>query len=88
MFRFRPHRDKWSKDEFEYVMAIDVARVEGKDNTIIDVFKLRIGTWITRRQILFILDHLMVKHLVNRQKNVREILRKYQGVIRIMQDTM
>lgn len=74
-------------DEFEYLMSIDVAREEGQDNTVIDVFKLH---WYN--------DHieadLVYTYSMNGQKfeyqakKVREILKKFPNVKRIYQDTM
>jgi len=74
-------------DNFDYVMSIDVARVEGSDNTIIDVFKLH---WFP--------DHCEADLVLTKSLNgatfseqaatVREMLRKFPNVIRIYQDTM
>lgn len=72
---------------FEYVLSIDVARVEGQDNTIINVFKLH---WFA--------DHCEADLIYTRSLNgktfseqaavVREILRRFENVIRIYQDTV
>ncbi len=81
------HIETSGYDEFEYVMAIDVARVEGKDNTIIDVFKLHWYMDHCEADLVYTRS-LNGKTFSEQAENVREILRKYQGVIRIMQDTM
>lgn len=71
----------------EYIMAIDVARMEGKDNTIIMVFKMR------ERSDHIDLDLVYIRGLngcafEEQAENVREILRKFPNVICIFQDTM
>ena len=81
------HIETSGYDEFEYVMSIDVARVEGKDNTIIDVFKLHWYMDHCEADLVYTRS-LNGKTFSEQAENVREILRKYQGVIRIMQDTM
>lgn len=75
------------KEDCEYIMSIDVARKEGQDNTVINVFKVY---WCS--------DHveldLVYIHALNgckfeeQAKNVRMILKKFPNVIKIFQDTV
>lgn len=75
-------------DEFEYVMSIDVARVEGHDNTVINVYKLR---WYNDGHVEADLVYI---HSMNGAKfedqaaKVRQVLKKFPNIIRIFQDTM
>lgn len=81
------HLEMQGINDFEYVMSIDVARTEGQDNTVIDVFKLH---WFA--------DHVECDLVYTRALNgekfeeqakiVRDILKKYPQVIQIFQDTM
>ena len=72
---------------FEYVMSIDVARVEGHDNTIIDVFKLHWYTDHCEADMVYT-DSMNGVSFENQAIKVREVLRKFPGIIKIYQDTM
>lgn len=72
---------------FEYVMSIDVARVEGQDNTIIDVFKLHWFTDHCEADLVYTRS-LNGKTFSEQAESVREVIRKFQGIIRIFQDTV
>lgn len=71
--------------DFEYIMAVDVARSEGKDNTICDVFKLH---WYQ--------DHVECDLVYTKSMNgvpfstqckeVRNVLKKFPNIIRIYMD--
>lgn len=72
--------------DFEYIMSVDVARSEGKDNTICDVFKLH---WY---QDHVECDLIYTKSMngvtfANQAKTIRNILKKFPNVIRIYLDT-
>lgn len=72
---------------YEYIMALDVARVQGGDNTILDVFKLH---WAK--------DHVECDFVYTKSMNgatfedqckmVRQTLKKFPNTIRIFMDTM
>lgn len=72
---------------FEYVMSIDVARQQGQDNTVIDVFKLH---WFS--------DHIEADLVYTKSLNgesfetqakwVRRTLIRFPQIIRIFQDTI
>lgn len=77
---------KGNKD-CEYIMSIDVARKQGQDNTIIDVFKVY---WLKDH---IELDLVYMKSLngctfEEQAKTVREIMKKFPNIIKIFQDTM
>ena len=72
---------------FEYVMSIDVARMEGEDNTVIMVFKLRWSKDHVDADLVYI-RALNGMSFSEQAANVREVLRKFPKVIRIYQDTM
>ena len=72
---------------FEYVMSIDVARMEGEDNTVIMVFKLRWAKDHVDADLVYI-RALNGMTFTEQAANVREVLRKFPNIIRIFQDTM
>lgn len=72
---------------FEYIMSIDVARMEGEDNTVIMVFKLRWAKDHVDADLVYI-RALNGMSFSEQAANVREMLRKFPNVIRIFQDTM
>lgn len=72
---------------FEYIMSLDVARVQGGDNTIINVFKLH---WFADHVEC---DLVYTKSLngvtfENQCKEVRGLLKRFPNVIRIFMDVM
>lgn len=72
---------------FEYVMSIDVARVEGHDNTIIDVFKLHWFSDHVEADLVYVVS-MNGKTFSYQAKQVRDLLKKFPNVISIVQDTM
>ncbi|WP_336786943.1 terminase large subunit domain-containing protein [Paenibacillus sp. MMO-177] len=72
--------------KFEYIMSLDVARVEGGDNTILHVFKL-----LWRKSHLE--KHLIYTLSMNGEKfeaqasNIRQVLKRFPNTIRIYMDT-
>ncbi len=81
------HIETSGYDEFEYIMSVDVARVEGKDNTVIYVFKLHWFVDHCEADLVY-LRSLNGMPFSEQADNVREVLRKFPNVIRIFQDTM
>ncbi len=72
---------------FEYVMSVDVARVEGNDNTIIFVFKLRWFGDHCEADLVYMESMNGVK-FEDQAKRVRAVMRRFPNIIRIFQDTM
>lgn len=72
---------------FEYIMSIDVARVAGHDNTIIDVFKLHWFKDHVEVDLVYI-ESMNGKKFSEQAERVREVLLKFPGIIEIFQDTM
>lgn len=73
--------------EYNYVMSVDVARIEGRDNTVIDIFKKH---WYdTHCELDLVYTRSMNGKTFSEQaENVRELLRRFPTVMRIFQDTM
>lgn len=74
-------------EEFEYIMSIDVARVEGQDNTVIDVFKLHWYKDHVEADLVYITS-MNGEKFEEQAKRVRSVLKKFPNVKRIYQDTM
>ena len=74
-------------NDFEYVMSIDVARTEGQDNTIIDVFKLHWFADHVECDLVYT-KSLNGERFEEQAKIVRSMLKKFPQVIQIFQDTM
>lgn len=72
---------------FDYIMSIDVARSEGKDNTIIYVFKLHWFSQHVEADLVYIRS-LNGMEFGKQAENVREVLRRFPGVVKIYMDTM
>lgn len=72
---------------FEYAMSVDVARVEGNDNTIIFVFKLRWFGDHCEADLVYMESMNGVK-FEDQAKRVRAVMRRFPNIIRIFQDTM
>lgn len=81
------HMEMAGINDFEYVMSIDVARTEGQDNTVIDVFKLHWFNDHVECDLVYTKALNGVK-FEEQAKEVRGILKKYPQVIQIFQDTM
>lgn len=73
--------------KFEYIMAVDVARIKDQDNTIMMVFKLR---WYKNRveADLVYIRSLNGAKFEEQASNLRELLRKFPNTIRIYMDSM
>lgn len=74
-------------EEFQYIMSIDVARKEGQDNTIIDIFKVIWCKDHAEAELVYI-KSLNGCKFEDQAKEVRELLKKFPNVIKIFQDTM
>lgn len=72
--------------DFEYIMAIDVARMEGEDNTIMMVFKLRWSEDHVDADLVYI-RALNGEKFETQAQNVRELLKKFPNIIEIFMDT-
>lgn len=71
---------------YEYIMGLDVARVEGNDNTIIHVIKLVPRKGYTQKHLVYTASMNGEKFEVQAQK-VRELLKKFPNTIKIYMDT-
>lgn len=74
-------------NQFEYIMSIDVARMEGKDNTIIYVFKLHWFSDHAEADLVYI-KSMNGETFENQAIAVRNTLKRFPKVIQIYQDTM
>lgn len=72
--------------DFEYIMSLDVARSEGKDNTICDVFKLHWYEDHVECDLVYT-KSMNGETFANQCKEVRNILKRYPNIIRIFMDT-
>lgn len=74
-------------NSFEYIMSVDVARIAGQDNTVMDVFKLH---WFANHvEVDLVYTKSMNGESFEEQaKQVRKLLIKFPQIIRIFQDTM
>jgi hypothetical protein len=74
-------------NDFEYIMSVDVAREEGQDNTVIDVFKMH---WYDNHVELDLVytTSMNGKTFEEQARVYRKVLKKFPQVIRIFQDTM
>ena len=72
---------------YEYIMSLDVARVQGGDNTILNVYKLH---WCKDHvEVDFVYTRSMNgEKFENQAKVVRQTLKKFPNTIRIFMDTM
>lgn len=71
----------------EYVISIDVARISGEDNTVINVFKLQWKKGHVEASLVYI-RALNGCPFQEQAENVREILRRFPNTIRIFMDTV
>lgn len=72
---------------FEYIMSVDVARIDGEDNTVMMVFKLRWFKTHVETDLVYI-KALNGKSFGEQAAEYRELLRKFPKIVRIFQDTM
>lgn len=72
--------------EFEYIMSLDVARVEGGDNSVINVYKLHWFKDHVECDLVYTIG-LNGKTFAEQARVVRTLLKKYPRVIRIFMDT-
>ena len=72
---------------YEYIMSLDVARVQGGDNTILNVYKLH---WCKDHvEVDFVYTRSMNgEKFENQAKVVRQTLKKFPNTIRIFMDAM
>lgn len=73
-------------DNFEYIMSVDVARVDGGDNSIIDVFKLRWFKDHVECDFVYTVS-MNGETFENQAKEIRRLLKKFPQTIRIFMDT-
>ena len=73
--------------DYEYIMSLDVARVEGGDNTILNVYKLH---WFKdHAECDFVYTVSMNgKTFEYQNKQVRKVLKKFPNTFRIFMDVM
>lgn len=81
------HIETKGVDEFEYVMAVDVARIDGQDNTIMMIFKLHWFSDHVEADLIYIVP-LNGASFSEQATQLRNLLRKFPKVIRIFMDTM
>ena len=72
---------------FEYIMSVDVARMDGEDNTVMMIFKLRWFKNHVEADLVYI-KALNGCSFSEQAKEYRALLRKFPNVIRVFQDTM
>ena len=72
---------------FEYIMSLDVARVKGGDNTIIDVFKLHWFKDHVECDLVYTVSMNGVK-FQDQARKIRELLKQFPQTIRIYMDVM
>lgn len=72
---------------FEYIMSLDVARVKGGDNTIIDVFKLHWFKDHVEGDLVYTVSMNGVK-FQDQARKIRELLKQFPQTIRIYMDVM
>lgn len=81
------HIETKGNDMFEYIMSVDVARIDGQDNTVMMVFKLHWFSDHCEADLVYI-KALNGASFSIQAKELRDILRKFPKVIRIFMDTM
>lgn len=74
-------------DNFDYIMTMDIARVEGKDNSIINVYKLHYCKTHIEGDLVYIRS-MNGMPFEEQAQQVRELLKRYPNVIRIYMDTV
>lgn len=74
-------------DKFEYIMSLDVARVKGGDNTILNVYKLHWFPDHVEVDLVYILS-MNGKTFEYQNKQVRKMLKKFPNTHRIFMDKM
>lgn len=81
------HIETSGVDGFEYIMSLDVARIAGGDNSILNVYKLH---WFEDHvECDFVYTVSMNGETFEKQaKKVRETLKKFPNTIRIFMDVM
>lgn len=72
---------------FEYIMSLDVARVEGGDNTILNVYKLRWYKDHVECDFVYTIS-MNGKTFEYQNRKIREILKKFPNTFRIYMDVM
>ena len=72
---------------YEYIMSLDVARVEGGDNTILDVFKLHWCKDHVECDFVYTVS-MNGETFENQAKVVRQTLKKFPNTIKIFMDVM
>lgn len=80
------HIETFGLDNYEYVMSIDVARVEGGDNTIVHIFKLVPRKSYLEKQLIYTLS-MNGEKFEEQARQIRNLLKKFPNVIRIFMDT-
>lgn len=72
--------------DYEYIMSIDVARVEGNDNTIIHILKLVPRKGYVQKQLVYT-KSMNGEKFEEQARQVRLLLRKFPNTIRVFMDT-
>lgn len=80
------HIELKGDSNYEYIMSVDVARVEGQDNTVIMVFKLKWRKDHIEPELVYI-KALNGCPFFLQASEVRAIYRRFPTTIRIFQDT-
>lgn len=73
--------------DYEYIMSLDVARVQGGDNTILDVYKLHWFKDHVECDFVYTVS-MNGKTFEYQNKQVRKILKKFPNTHRIFMDVM
>lgn len=73
--------------DYEYIMSLDVARVEGGDNTILNVYKLHWFKDHVECDFVYTVS-MNGKTFEYQNKQVRKVLKKFPNTFRIFMDVM
>ena len=71
---------------FEYIMSVDVARVDGGDNSVVDIFKLRWFKDHVECDLVYTVS-MNGQTFEKQAKTIRALLKRFPNVIRIFMDT-
>lgn len=80
------HIELFGNKNYEYIMSLDVARVEGGDNSIVHVFKLVWKKNYLEKHLVYTLSMNGDKFEIQAHK-IRQLLKAFPNCIRIFMDT-
>lgn len=80
------HLEMQGNKDYEYIFGLDIARVEGGDNTIVHVFKLVWKKNHLEKHLIYTLS-MNGEKFEEQASRVRQLLKKFPTTIRIFMDT-